>query len=105
MTTLQELIKEFDKVFGVAEDKMGFAKYGQSTFYPASKLKLFIGKSYLAGKEDERKRIVEMIEGMKIAIPKFETDGEYKLWQLHAETGYNKALTDLLSAIKQDEKK
>jgi hypothetical protein len=88
MTTLQELMKEsgtwWDKLHPDGEDdeyQAGFEIW----------LEILVEKSYLAGKEDEKKRVVEMIDTVRKSFPERESD-EYDI-------GYSRALSDLKQSI------
>jgi hypothetical protein len=96
MTTLQELKKLLD------DKRCGLKESSDTNKTYNAILALFIfaqEKSYLAGKEDEKKRVVEMIEGMKIGVGGLSKEphenSEY-------EAGYYGGVADLKEEIISD---
>ena len=96
------LDEKFEKEF--VEDKSGCNSVGlQYIDAPETKLKSFIhsaiDEARLAGKEDEKRRIVEMIEGMKKEIKLEATVYNPIDCDPACVSGYNQALLDLKQSI------
>ena len=59
--SVDKILKEFEDNFRIHMDWVEFNIAGKKPEFRKN-LKSFIEKSYLAGKEDEKKRVVEMME-------------------------------------------
>jgi hypothetical protein len=92
MTTLQE----FDKKAANYLDKLTTYVEGRVILEMLKPLiHQAIEEACLAGKEDEKKRVVEMIDGMKICTDAGRADKKL----FHCENSYDAALSDLKQSI------
>jgi CRISPR/Cas system CSM-associated protein Csm4 (group 5 of RAMP superfamily) len=78
MTTLQELEKAFDETIEYSTlllSTNGDSSMLSENIKDINLIKSFIEKSYLAGKEDEKKRVVEIVK--KVQAVEKESNGRY----------------------------